>query len=401
MNFESAVKFLKGFNPYEDKGFPPYTEKNFDLRRFRLFLEAYKLDYRKLACVHVAGSKGKSTTCMIIGNYLFKKGYKVGIFTSPYIVDMTECIWVNGRSVSKKKFAAEVAELKEFLREYKGDFPTYFEFLVAVALKIFIENGVDFAIFEVGLGGRLDATNVIESKVAVLTNMEKEHTDIFGKTYDKILNEKLGIFLGKKGGGLIVAKQSDYVGGLIRKKIGQFGKVGNVVFVEKEGNLALASEVLKNLVGEIDGKFLEKVFQEVCLVGRVDVRFFEGKTVVFDMAHTKNSIRVLTEKLKEKFPRKKFLFLVSIMKNKNVKDILEPIFEVGDEVVFTSSNFERGYTGEDLQKFSMQNYGFANLKVVENCDEAYKKMLKKMRDDNILVVTGSHFLVGKILSRFF
>ncbi|MDD3862137.1 MAG: Mur ligase family protein, partial [Candidatus Gracilibacteria bacterium] len=360
MNFESAVKFLKGFNPYEDKGFPAYTEKNFDLRRFRLFLEAYKLDYRKLACVHIAGSKGKSTTCMIIGNYLFKKGYKVGIFTSPYIVDMTEYIWVNGRSFSKKEFAAEVAELKEFLRDYKGDFPTYFEFLVAVALKIFIENGVDFAVFEVGLGGRLDATNVIESKVAVLTKMEKEHTDILGKTYDKILDEKLGIFLGKKVGELIVAKQSDYVESLIREKIGRFekaGEIGNVFFVEKEGNLFLAFDVLKNLVGEVDEKFLEKVFQEVRLVGRVDLRFFEGKTVVFDMAHTKNSVRVLIEKLKEKFPRKKFLFLVSIMKNKNVKDVLEPIFDIGDEVVFTSSNFERGYKGEDLQKFVMQNYG--------------------------------------------
>ncbi|MFA7685382.1 MAG: Mur ligase family protein [Candidatus Gracilibacteria bacterium] len=346
MDFESAVAFLKKFNPYEDKGFPAYNEKNFNLDRLRRFLKAYKIGYQGLKYVHVTGSKGKSTSCLMMGNYLWKNGYKVGVFTSPYIIEITECIWVNGRNISKDQFVKYVFQLRKFIANYKGPVLTYFEFLVAIVLQYFVDEKIDFAVMEVGLGGRLDATNVIDPEVAVLTTVEKEHTEILGKTYDKILNEKLGIVFGKKVKNLVIGYQNAYVSKLIRKKVGK-GK--RVIFVKNQSNKSLVSAALQMLFKKVDEKLLNKIADDLKMIGRFDVRVVNGKNVVFDMAHTKNSVQVLLRNLKEKFSKKKWLFLVSIMKNKNVKDILVPICKIGKEVVVTSSNPERGYTAKQLK----------------------------------------------------
>lgn len=396
MDFESAVEFLKSFSPYEDKGFPAYNEKNFNIDRLRIFLKAYKVAYRSLKCVHVTGSKGKSTTCLMMGNYLWKSGYKVGVFTSPYIIDITECIWIGGKNISKDRFAKYVSQLKKFVDSYKGPILTYFEFLVAIMLQCFVDEKIDFAVVEVGLGGRLDATNVINSEVAVLTTVEKEHTEILGKTYDKILNEKLGIVIGKKVNNLVVGFQNPSVNKLIKEKV---GKVKNVVFVNDRDNKAVVFATLEMLLKKVDEKLLNKIANDLKIVGRFDVHVVNEKTVVFDMAHTRNSVQVLLGNLKKRFPEKKFLFLVSIMKNKNVKDILLPICKIGKEVVVTSSNIERGYMAKDL-KILASGMGYSVV-AIEDWEISYGKLIKKMGANNVLVVTGSHFLIGKVLSLFF
>jgi dihydrofolate synthase/folylpolyglutamate synthase len=393
MDFERAVAFLKGFNPYEDKGFPAYNEKNFNLERLRSFLKAYRVAYHGLKYVHVTGSKGKSTSCMMIGNYLWKSGYKVGVFTSPYIIDITECIWIDGKNISKDKFAKYVFQLRKFVSGYKGQVLTYFEFLTVIVLQCFVENGVDFAVIEVGLGGRLDATNIINPEVAVLTTVEKEHTEILGKTYDKILNEKLGIVIGKKVKKLVVGWQNSSVRKNVKQKV---AGVREVIFVDDKSNKSVVYAVLDLLLGKVNVRLLDKIANDFKMIGRFDVRIIKEKIVIFDMAHTENSVMVLLQNLKNMFPAKKFFFLVSIMKNKNVKCILGPICKFGEEVIVTSSNLERGYTAERLKDLAKK----MNCKVVAISDPelAYKNLIKKMGANNVFVVTGSHFLIGKILS---
>ena len=393
MDFERAVAFLKWFNPYEDKGFPAYNEKNFNLERLRSFLKAYRVAYHGLKYVHVTGSKGKSTSCMMIGNYLWKSGYKVGVFTSPYIIDITECIWIDGKNISKDKFAKYVFQLRKFVSGYKGQVLTYFEFLTVIVLQCFVENGVDFAVIEVGLGGRLDATNIINPEVAVLTTVEKEHTEILGKTYDKILNEKLGIVIGKKVKKLVVGWQNSSVRKNVKQKV---AGVREVIFVDDKSNKSVVYAVLDLLLGKVNVRLLDKIANDFKMIGRFDVRIIKEKIVIFDMAHTENSVMVLLQNLKNMFPAKKFFFLVSIMKNKNVKCILGPICKFGEEVIVTSSNLERGYTAERLKDLAKK----MNCKVVAISDPelAYKNLIKKMGANNVFVVTGSHFLIGKILS---
>lgn len=392
MDFESAVKFLKSFNPYEDKGFPAYDEKNFNVERVRKFLKARRIGFQKLKYVHVTGSKGKSSVCMLTGQYLWKSGHSVGVFTSPYLVDVTECFWMNGKNISKNEFAKKVFELKKFAGKYKGPMLTYFEFLVVLVLEYFVEGGVDFAIMEVGLGGRLDATNVVTADVAVLTTVEKEHVEILGKTYDKILNEKLGIVVGKNVENLVVGWQIPIVKKLIKKKT---AKIKNVVFIGKNDNAKIVLEILKMLLEKADEKFLAKISANFKMVGRLDIRILKGKTVVFDMAHTGNSILRLLDFLKTNFGDKKLSFLVSIVKNKNVKDILLPISKVADKIIVTSSPSERGFKAQELEGLAHQ-IGL-NVLILENGREAFISLLKKMGRSDVLVVTGSHFLISDLL----
>jgi dihydrofolate synthase/folylpolyglutamate synthase len=392
MDFESAVKFLKSFNPYEDKGFPAYNEKNFNVERVRKFLKARKIGFSKLKYVHVTGSKGKSSVCMLTGQYLWKKVYKVGVFTNPYIMDVRECFWMNGKNISKKEFVERVLELKKFVKKYKGLELTYFELLVVLILEYFVDGGVDFVVMEVGLGGRLDATNVVSADVAVLTTVEKEHTEILGKTYEKILNEKLGIVVGKNVKNLVVGWQMPSVKKLVEKKT---KGVKNVIFVKENDNGKMVFEIVKMLLGKVDEKLLAKIVADFKMIGRLDLRIIKGKTVVFDMAHTEKSILRLLDFLKVNFKNKKWNFLVSIMKNKNVKSILQPIYKVADKIIVTSSVTERGFKARELEGLARE-IGL-NVLVFENGKEAYLSLLKKMGRSDVLVVTGSHFLVGDIL----
>jgi len=411
MDFESAVQYLKQFSPYEDKGGSIYDDKKFDLERVRKFYKAFGIDYEKLNYIHVAGSKGKGTTCLFLANYLSKLGYKVGMFTSPYLLDITESFWINGICISKKEFVEYVVKVKSFLDKNGNKYNvTYFEILTGIVIQYFIKNKVKYAVMEVGLGGRLDATNVIFPKVTVLTSIEKEHTRILGKTLSKILNEKLGIV--KSGVPLVVGKNSQYVREMIKNKIGRktefifienlsfeekfrFSKL-NIPYVQKE-NAKTAYVSLRQLIPEIDLNDFCDFVEKVKLEGRYDLRKISGKNVVFDFAHTKNSISELVQYLPVKFTNKKFVFLVSLMKDKDVKGILRKIFQCADRIVFTESNMDRGFSSLELAKISRKLNSSFIIKTNKSPIDAYKSAIKSLKNDEILVVTGSHFLVGNIL----
>jgi len=420
MNFDQAVTYLKSYVSYEDLATLQYSEEFFNLERYRKFLKAYGVRYRDLRCVHVAGSKGKGTTSWLVAEYLARAGggvgdgAKVGLFTSPYLIDATESFFVGGgrkgkmRGISKADFVRRVERVREFLDEWadrdKGRYVTYFEILFALVMEYFLEVGVDFAVVEVGLGGRLDATNVVRPVVTALTTVEKEHTEVLGSTYRQILGEKLGIV--KEGVPLVVAPQRVAVlGELVKMKFDVpvayvDGKVGD--------NYAVAREILWVMVeeGVIDG-FDEEVFREVFdglqIPGRFDVRSLQVRTpprggdnrLVFDMAHTIESAKVLRKGLEREFSGKEFVYLISMMKGKNVGGFLKGlgigVRGAGVKAVFTSSHEVRGMSGAELEKIA----GFGEA--CEDWAEAFARAKKGLKKDQVLVVTGSHFLVGKIL----
>jgi len=411
MDFESAVQYLKTFSPYEDKGGSIYDDKKFNLERVKKFYKRLRINYQKLKYVHVAGSKGKGSTCFFIANYLKKKGYKVGMFTSPYLVDITESFWVDGKNITKEKFVSYVEFIKKmFDKEGNKYHVTYFEILTGLIFQYFIEKKIDYAVIEVGLGGRLDATNVVNPKITVLTSMEKEHQYILGKTLEKILDEKLGII--KKGVPLIIGKNSKYVMNLVKEKVGNKTKIvfindmdggENLIFnelkipdVQKE-NAKLAYVVLKFLLKKCNISDFCSFVEREKFLGRFDFRIVNGKRVVFDIAHTKNSISGLIKYLLKKFPNSKFVFLFSLMKDKDVKAILGEILPVSKKIVFTESNKDRGFLARDLVKIAHKLNPSADIEDDMDARKSYKNLLKNLNSDEVLVVTGSHFLVGNIL----
>jgi dihydrofolate synthase/folylpolyglutamate synthase len=170
---------------------------NLGLDRIKLLLEELGNPHLKFKSIHVAGTNGKGSTCAMIASILREAGYKVGLYTSPHLFDYRERIKINGRDISSKEFSQGISRI---IRETQGKSgkPTVFEVLTAVAFWYFAKEKVDYAVVEVGMGGRLDATNVITPLVSVITNIDLEHTAILGRTLAKVAAEKAAII--KPGG---------------------------------------------------------------------------------------------------------------------------------------------------------------------------------------------------------
>ena len=407
MNFEKAKEFLQEFVSYEGVAKIPYSDETFNLQKVKDFLCLYDVDYGKLKYIHVAGSKGKGTTCAFIANYLWNDGYKVGLYTSPHIFEVTERIWMNGKAIEKTRFAEMVEGLKKFIEKTECPQLTYFEILTVLALKYFVEEGVDYVVLEVGLGGRLDATNIVRPVLSVLTTVELEHTDVLGDTIEKILNEKLGIV--KDGVPVLIGYQSEEALSIVHKRMKDKKEVFyvndfEVKFSEKNfsdaarfKNAYVAFSALRLLlkVAPIEKKFL-KVVGKVRLPGRFDVRKTAKGKVIFDMAHTENSIDNLVKGLEKNFPKRRFIFLFALMKGKNVNSILKKVSSVAEKIVFTSAHEVRGILPEELKSIAVKIGVRCELEVMDDCEEAFKMLTKK---NQLLVVTGSHFLVGKLLKK--
>lgn len=368
MDFESALQYLETLISYErDRNFL-YDEKNFDLDRFRNVVANFGVDYSDLRIVHVAGSKGKGSVCNFVSEYFVRTGVSVGLFTSPHLRDVRERIRVNDEMISRDRFGEYVGIVSEFLK-LSGERITYFEVLTLIALKFFADEGVEFVILEVGLGGRLDSTNIVTPELSVLTAVEMEHVGILGDSLSEILDEKLGIV--KEGVPLLVGEQSEEVMGLLKGKLERKVDVYYVddFDVEFEGddvarvkNAKVAWCVIKIILNDTQKSTLNGIIDDFLIEGRFDSREIGGKTVVFDVAHTVESMKNLIQTLKIRFPEKKYVFLVKFLKDKNRDGMLKVISEIAENV----------YEGVEMEEIDLKR-------------------------DQILVVTGSHSLVGKFL----
>ena len=188
MNYKETISWLFSQLPFYQKKGPSAYKKNID--NIKNFIIKNGHDYSSFDMVHVAGTNGKGSVCHMLSSILQESGLKVGLFTSPHLLDFRERIKINGEKIEK-------VFVIDFVQDYMHDFiqlnMSFFEMNVAMALNYFKTNNVDIAIIEVGLGGRLDATNIISPILSVITNVSLDHTNLLGDTVDFIAKEKAGI----------------------------------------------------------------------------------------------------------------------------------------------------------------------------------------------------------------
>lgn len=386
MDFQSAVSFLGSLNSYERDMPARYGEEDFDLRKFREFLGFAGIGLDGIKFVHVAGSKGKGTVCRILSDYLVLCGEKVGLYASPHVYDVRERILLNGKMIDEKRFAEEVGELKGLMERFSGEL-TYFEFLTALMFKVFVAEKVDFAIVETGLGGRLDSTNVIDEKLAVITRIEKEHTGILGDSYGEIVREKLGIV---KGNPVVVGPQNQEVEMLVR---GYLKDDKEVYFVDEEGNgfaqnLMIAKKVLNLMLEEVDELKLAQLVAEFQMPGRYEKRFVFGREVIFDMAHTKESVENLMERVSGESGGKKLSVLIALLKDKDVKGIMEILNRYDVDIYVCGIEHERAFDVEVLAGLA------ENLK--GKFSDSFEGLKAMVEGDGVFVVMGSVYLLAEV-----
>jgi len=387
---------------YQQKGKSAYNGKLDNIKALSCHLGNPE---RKFKSIHVAGTNGKGSSSHMLASILQEAGYKVGLYTSPHLKDFRERIRINGKPVSKKFVIDFVAENKVFFE--KRNF-SFFEMTVGMAFEHFAKSKVDIAVIEVGLGGRLDSTNIITPEVSLITNIGMDHLDLLGDTLQKIATEKAGII--KEGIPLVVSEYQDAVADTF-ESIAK-GKKAKLVFAEKEiqvlyktsllgdyqsmnvkGVLAVLNELKSFVVDEEDIRLgLLKIVENTGLMGRWQV-LQENPKLICDTAHNSEGLSLVLNQIQKQEFRKLHMVL-GFVKDKNLDAVL-PLFPKNATYYFARPDIPRGLDIDILQKKATE-FGLIG-ETFSSVGEALKSALRTANSDDFIFVGGSTFVVAEVI----
>jgi len=456
MTYLQAIRFLDSFVNYEKISNWTY-KKSIKLKRIQSLLDQIGNPQNVLKCVHVAGSKGKGSTCAFIANILRYSGFKVGLYTSPHLVDFRERIRILEPEVSKYQSVKESGrrsdggsrdfegmisrnDLVDLVQRVKPDIKvynkkskfgplTFFEVYTALAFLYFKEQDVDFVVLETGMGGRLDATNVVDPYVCVLTPISYEHTQKLGNTLSKIAFEKAGIIKGRKVTKLqshketrirckgvkvsgcqkvnvISAPQEKEAMGvfeercaknkaeLIKIKENDFRDLKvNLIGDHQKINAACAVEAVKAL-SCYGIKIKDEDIRKGLLATRWPCRcevVSKNPLFILDGAQNSASVKVLINAIKKNFKYKSVILILGISDDKDIEGICRQLNNFADTVVVTKANNPRAADPQRLAKYFSQK----NILLTKNTRMAKNKALKIAEKGDLILVTGSLFVTGE------
>lgn len=387
--------------------------------------------HERLKAVHVAGTNGKGSTSHLIAAALQAQGYKVGLFTSPHLVDFRERIRIDGQMISQEDVVAFVAENRAFLDEVK---PSFFETTMALAFWYFAEQQVDIAVIEVGLGGRLDSTNILTPMLSVITNIGIDHTEFLGTTLPEIAAEKAGImklgvpcvvgdthaetadvFLSRAracgilGDGLETtdcriwfADQCGYMRKRRRKEAPECQLQGEYQEMNMQ-TAFVALQVLQNFCGvQVTTSAIAQGFAHVCdltgLRGRWE-KIGDSPLTICDTGHNSHGIRHVVEqllKLQAERPAGVLRIVLGMVSDKDIDDVLALMPE-NAVYYFTQPSSPRAMAAEALLA-RWNQMGRGHAVAIAKAKEAVQRAKNEAHGDDVLFVGGSNYLVGEVLS---
>lgn len=442
---EAAHQFLQHSVNYEKRTNVRYNDRNFNLQRTTELLETLGAPQDQFHAIHVGGTKGKGTTCAIIERCLREAGHTTGLFTSPHLHSIRERIQVGGNCISEGAFCRIVEQMSDYVtqkREHEPHLaPTYFELLTAIAFKYFANQKVDWAVVEVGLGGRLDSTNVLEPECSVVTAIGYDHMDKLGETIEEIAAEKAGIF--KTGTPVVLGKQVyDAAEGVLIDKARELRcpmwKVTSAITVDNSHALCAPPESPASPVGwkfqiqtpnrdytnlhtallgrhQLDncaaavgtlellrdrGKLMVKpphihqgIARSVCH-GRIEV-VERSPALILDTAHTRESVQALLDALKTHFPDRRLTMVFGCAKDKEYDRILRLMTSRCDHLIVTEAQSPRAAGTEELAA-AAREVGIPSVSVATPVVAALEQARNDSRAEDIICVTGSFYVTGEI-----
>ena len=375
-----------------------------DLTNISAFCGELKNPQNKFASIHVGGTNGKGSTSHIISSILQEAGYKVGLYTSPHLKNFTERIRINGEEVSRNFVVDFITNNKHFLETQQLSF---FEMTVGLAFAYFATQNVDIAIIEVGLGGRLDSTNIIHPEVAVITNIGYDHMQFLGDTLPDIAAEKAGII--KQNTPIIIGEKQDAVVDVFIKKATQMN--ADIYFAsdkkydyksdllgsyqEKNMSTAIhAVNVLKDYVISESHiiKGLKNVVQNTNFRGRWQI-LQHKPLVICDTAHNREGLLYVMNQLAS-LSFNKLHMVLGVVNDKKLDDILS-LFPVKATYYFCKPNIPRGLNEIDLQS-TAENFHLVG-DAYSSVHEAYLKAISDAEIDDVVFVGGSTFVVAEVV----
>lgn len=426
MDYPTALKYVLSFTDYEKLPSFLYSAANFDLRRMEELLERLGNPHLASRSVHVAGTKGKGSTAAMIASTLSTAGYKTGLYTSPHLHTFRERISIDGKNIAEEEFATLVERLKPEVEAVNrsgayGQLTT-FEILTAVAFTYFMERGVDFQVLEVGLGGRLDATNVVRAEIAVITSISMDHAEVLGDSLAKIASEKAGII--KPGAIVVSSPQQSEAEGVIKEVCLKMGAtliaVGRDVIWEKRAsdlngqsfevkgkagsydltipllgdhqleNAATAVAALEALATEADD--IAKGLAQVRWPGRLEILRHEPLFVV-DGAHNASSAGRLREAIEACFDFDRLILIIGVSSDKDIAGIVAELAPLSSLAIVTRSRHPRALEPNLLLE-ELERRGVMS-EVVAGVASAVERALSLAGPRDIICATGSLFVIAE------
>lgn len=397
------------------------------LERISHLLELTGHPEKSFPSIHVGGTAGKGSVCYILAEVLKQAGYKTGLHISPHLERVNERMQINGAPISDRDFTELVSWIRPFVtkvrRRSKWGSPTYFEALVAMSFEYFRRRKVDIAVIEVGLGGTLDATNVIRPLAAVITNIHLDHTHILGSTVEKIARDKAGII--KEGIDVITAATQKSALDIMRRRCREKHARLQVVKAPKrllptallgshqQLNIACALAAVRALNRHgfrVSRSAVTTALQSVHVPGRFEV-FLPGfgsrkNLAVLDGAHNPVKMKALAAALKSEFPQQKIVFIVAVKKTKDVKGMMRCIAPIAKKFFITRFRAQTDMGGgasmepKEIAKAIRIWNKTVPIQITPNSRRTLKTAQAQTNTHDIICVTGSLYLVGEIRGRF-
>lgn len=418
------------------------------LERMTVLLEKLGAPHRELKVIHVAGTNGKGSVCKFLEEGLASCGYKVGLYTSPFIESFNERIRLGGENISDEdleKYTAPVLEAAEEMVSEGLDSPTEFEVITAVAFLYFSEKGADIVILEVGLGGRGDSTNVVESPLAcVITSISYDHMDRLGNTLAQIAMEKAGIIkqgvpvisnVAEREASAVIAKRAYQEGcrlydvSKLKYTVSDVTPFGQTVSMQLYGtdysdmeismtgehqceNLKTAAAVIeilrKSSAIKVERSRLYEGFKKAVQPGRFEILKIgglkgekpcepserTGPAVIVDGAHNEAGAKALKETMQRFFSGSRILLVTGMLADKQVDMILDHLTEITEDIIITEPDNPRRLSSDSLEAALMER----GIRPVKTCDVVSGvNAAKDMKDDyDIVLFAGSLYLIGDV-----
>lgn len=419
LNYEQAMNYIKNTAKFGS---------NLGLQRTEKILELLGNPHKKLKCIHIAGTNGKGSTTVMLSEILKEAGYKVGMYTSPFLEEFEERIQINNQNIGKDALSlvvTKVSKVVEEVIELGYDHPTEFEIITCAMFQYFFEQQVDYAVVEVGLGGRLDSTNVINPILSIITSISYDHMQILGDSLDKIAYEKGGII--KDGVPVLIYPQEKESLEVIKKIC--IERKSSLLEVPKSSASLIAVEDLKQSIKvetskeifEIQLSLLGKHQLLNCAVvifaveelvrqgltikkehilnalgkvkwpGRLEV-LGKKPLVVIDGAHNIDGITKLTESIGIYFTYKNMILILGILADKQVNEMINTIGPKVYKIIAVTPNSERAELASQLaEEIKAVN---KNVEAVDDYKEAYRRAISYCSQEDLLLISGSLYMVG-------
>jgi dihydrofolate synthase / folylpolyglutamate synthase len=425
--YERVLRDLSSFFDSEKAGTVLFKRDDYELGPLRVYLAQHGALRPAEHVLHVGGTKGKGSVTTLASALLYAHGLSVGGYFSPHLVSFRERIRFDGRAVDGDSFAVEVGRVLAEKPDPGGSpIRSVFEALTAAAARLFAARHVDAAVFEVGLGGRLDATNVLETTVSVLTPISLDHTEVLGSTVEAIAADKAGIL--RPGRPAVFGPQSREALAVLLARAREVGArpvvFGRDMWIEPEpdgrfaavfadgprmgglhtalpgrfqaDNAVVALAACREVLRELDPEACREALATARIGGRLqEVQLADGGRVVLDGAHNPFAAGVVADEAERLWGRP-LAVMVGVSSNKDVRGILEPLAKLADPLLLASFGGPRALPAKRLEELA-RGLGVEAPLVFESVEEAWKGWLALREQRPTLLATGSLFLVGRLL----